>query len=71
MAAVIQQYQQAVENGMAPDVLADLVFQALTEDQFYIIPHLEFTPIVQARLEAIVDVRNPKPLAELMVSIQE
>jgi hypothetical protein len=65
MSATIQQYQQAVESGMPPDVLADYVFEAIKADQFYIIPHPEYMPIVKARMEAIVQARNPTPLSEL------
>ena len=66
MLAVMQQYQQAVENGMAPEVLSDHVFKAIKDDQFYIIPHLEYIPIFKARMDAIVQVSNPMPLAKLM-----
>jgi NAD(P)-dependent dehydrogenase (short-subunit alcohol dehydrogenase family) len=71
MVAVMQQYQLAIETGMSPDVLADQVFQAVKNNQFYILTHPEFIPIINARLEAIVRVSNPKPLVELMTSIQE
>jgi hypothetical protein len=66
MLAMMQQYQQAVENGMAPEVLAGHVFKAIKDDQFYIIPHPEYIPIFKARMGAIVHVRNPMPLAMLM-----
>ena len=69
--AMIQQLQQAVEHGMAPDVLADHVFQAVRKDQFYILPHPELIPMVKNRMKAIVQFRNPKPLAELGTSGEE
>ena len=64
MLAMIQQYQQSVETGMPPDELAGHAFKAIKDDQFYIIPHLEYMPIIKARMEAIVQVSNPRSLSE-------
>ena len=69
--AVLQQFQQAVETGMAPEVLADQVFQAVKNDQFYILTHPKYIPMVKARMEAIVQINNPKPLTELNTLIQD
>ena len=66
MEANMQAFQQAVENGMPPGIVADHVFQAIRENRFYILTHPEFMPLVQARLEAIAMGKNPPPLAELM-----
>jgi NAD(P)-dependent dehydrogenase (short-subunit alcohol dehydrogenase family) len=63
--AMMQQFQQSVETGMAPEVLADHVFKAIKDDQFYIIPNPEYIPIFKARMDAIVQVSNPMPLAML------
>lgn len=71
MEAVIREYQQAVETGMSPTMVADRVFLAIKRDQFYVLTHPEFTPLVQARMEAIVDGSNPQPLAQLMTLLEE
>jgi NAD(P)-dependent dehydrogenase (short-subunit alcohol dehydrogenase family) len=64
MKATLQEYQQAVETGMFPGDLAKQVFQAIHENRFYILTHPEFMPIVKARLEAIINGKNPPPLVE-------
>jgi NAD(P)-dependent dehydrogenase (short-subunit alcohol dehydrogenase family) len=66
MKATVQAFQQAVEQGMPPGKVADHVFRGIRENQFYILTHPEFTPLVKARLEAISTRMNPPPLAELM-----
>jgi NAD(P)-dependent dehydrogenase (short-subunit alcohol dehydrogenase family) len=60
--AVFEALCQECEAGMPPAELADHVFQAIRAGKFYVLPHEEFLPIVQARGEAIVQGRNPPPL---------
>ena len=69
--ATMQEFQQAVENGMSPDEIANQVFQAIHDNRFYILTHPEFLPIVKARLEAITREKNPLPLVELMTLLNE
>lgn len=70
MEAVMKEYQQAVETGMSPENVAECVFCAIRDEQFYILTHPEFTPIVKARMEAIIQGHNPLPLAELMAMLE-
>jgi hypothetical protein len=42
--------------------VADHVFQAIREDRFYILTHPEFTPLVEARMAAVVRGQNPADL---------
>jgi short-subunit dehydrogenase len=62
MMAAMEAYRQACEGGMSPDKVADCVFQAISENQFYILTHPEFTPMVEARMAAIVQGSNPMDL---------
>ena len=71
MEATLREFQEAVENGLSPDVVADTVFQAVHNNRFYILTHPEFTPIVEARLNAITMGMNPPPLAELTALLNE
>ena len=48
-----------MRNGMLPDTVAEHVFKALSNDQFYILTHPSRKPLMQARLEDIVQERNP------------
>lgn len=61
--AMRQFYRQGVENGMPPEQVADMVFSAIREKKFYILPNAEsFKPMTQTRMEDILQERNPSPL---------
>jgi hypothetical protein len=47
---------------MSPQQVADSVFAALRNDQFYILTHPEGKEAVRKRLEDILQERNPTPL---------
>ncbi len=66
MEKVMRGTQHAIETGMTPSTVADQVFQAIRHDQFYILTHPEFTPIVRARMETIAGGSDPQSLARLM-----
>ena len=61
--AFVAAIRQECEDGMPPAELADHVFQAMRAGKFYILPHEEFLPLVQARADAIVQGQNPPPLS--------
>ena len=44
---------------MSPQHLAERVFDAIRKEQFYILTHPEFIPVVQQRFESILEQRNP------------
>jgi NADP-dependent 3-hydroxy acid dehydrogenase YdfG len=71
MEAVIEEYQRAVETGMSPHKVAERVFQSIIDDQFYIVTHPEFMPIVKARMEAITQGHNPLSLEKLIAMLGE
>jgi NAD(P)-dependent dehydrogenase (short-subunit alcohol dehydrogenase family) len=60
--AAVESYRQACAAGMPPAELADHVFRAIRANKFYILPHEEFLPMVQARSQAIVSGQNPPDL---------
>jgi NAD(P)-dependent dehydrogenase (short-subunit alcohol dehydrogenase family) len=70
MLATVEEYRQACEAGMPPQEVADQVFQAIKDERLYILTHPEFTPIMQARMEAIVQGCNPLDLARLMALME-
>ncbi len=57
--AFFQMMQQWVETGMPPEKVADIVFQAIREEKFYILTHPEFKVAIEARNEDILQERNP------------
>ena len=66
IAAAQEEVRQACETGMSPDKVADCVFQAVQDEKFYILTHPEFTPLVEARMAALVRGQNPVDLRPLM-----
>jgi NAD(P)-dependent dehydrogenase (short-subunit alcohol dehydrogenase family) len=47
------------DRGMAPEQVADIVFDAIRDDRFYILPHDEYDPVIRARADAILTRQNP------------
>lgn len=51
--------RQAVHNAMSVDEIADRVFRAIQDGEFYIVPHPELTdPLVRGRMESLLDSRT-------------
>ena len=48
-----------VAQGIAPEQVADLVFEAVRSEKFYILTHPTWKPLVQKRVENIVNERGP------------
>jgi NAD(P)-dependent dehydrogenase (short-subunit alcohol dehydrogenase family) len=60
--ALLEYYRQAIDNGMLPQQVADIVFNAINEKKFYILPNVELAkPLIQTRMEDILQERNPTP----------
>jgi NAD(P)-dependent dehydrogenase (short-subunit alcohol dehydrogenase family) len=51
--------RQVLQAGMPPAQVADHVVTAIREERFYILPHPEFKPEIQRRMEDILQERNP------------
>jgi short-subunit dehydrogenase len=50
-----------VAKGMSPQQLADIVFEQIAAGKFWIITHPEFLkPMLEMRISAIMEERNPK-----------
>jgi NAD(P)-dependent dehydrogenase (short-subunit alcohol dehydrogenase family) len=50
-----------IASGIPPAEVANQVLDAIREERFYILTHPEMTPMVQHRMEDIVEGRNPAP----------
>ena len=59
-------FSRMVETGMPPATVAEMVFSAIKKEQFFIFTHPELTPLIQSRMEDIIQGRNPilPPLEE-------
>jgi NAD(P)-dependent dehydrogenase (short-subunit alcohol dehydrogenase family) len=54
-----QRLQGALQEGMAPETVAELVFEAVREERFYILTHPERNWQIRDRMEDILLGRNP------------
>lgn len=57
--AMVQFMRQAVEAGMPPHQVADIVFQAIRDEKFYILTHPELKEAIRVRMEDILQERHP------------
>jgi len=62
MVAAYEAQRKAIEAGMSPDQVADRTFQAIEDGRFYILTHPELTPLIEARMRAVVNGQNPVDL---------
>lgn len=51
--------RRAIERGITPAQAADCLFTALREDKFYIYTHPDAKPLIQTRMEDLLQERNP------------
>jgi NAD(P)-dependent dehydrogenase (short-subunit alcohol dehydrogenase family) len=51
--------RQLVETGLSPAQVADAVFDAIRDERFYILTHADWKPLVQKRMDDILQDRNP------------
>lgn len=50
---------KAVEHGIEPAKVAEIVFQAIRDERFYILTHPSFKPLVKVRMDDILEERAP------------
>jgi NAD(P)-dependent dehydrogenase (short-subunit alcohol dehydrogenase family) len=61
---MIEHARQLHRNGMSPQKNADIVFDAIKENKFYILTNAEqFKPTIKTRMEDILQERNPTIVA--------
>lgn len=48
-----------IEQGVSPESIADKVFAAIEEERFWILTHPDFDPAIRARMEGMMEGRNP------------
>ncbi len=61
--AAVKMNEQQVEEGMSPEEVADIVFGAIRENKFYILPNAEsYKPMIRTRMEDILQQRNPSAI---------
>jgi len=59
-----ERMDQAVKSGrLSADDMANAVFEAVAAQRFYVIPHRKINHAIELRMEDIMQLRNPTPLA--------
>lgn len=58
--AAFAAFQSVLERGMPPGRVADIVFDAIQNEQFYILTHPEWIEIVQLRTDKLLRTENPE-----------
>jgi NAD(P)-dependent dehydrogenase (short-subunit alcohol dehydrogenase family) len=57
--AVAQEMMQAVQTGLSTQQVAEMVFEAIRNEKFYILTHPDWKPLIQLRMENILQERSP------------
>jgi NAD(P)-dependent dehydrogenase (short-subunit alcohol dehydrogenase family) len=64
-------FKAALEASMPPRQVADVVFDAIKKEQFYILTHPEWTEVIQLRTDKLLRMENPQsPAATIMKLIK-
>ncbi len=57
--------RRAIDEGMQPAAVADLVLAAIRDDRFWVFPHVDFLEIAMERFHSIGEQRNPAPAEQM------
>jgi len=60
MQAGLDAFRAAVEAGVPPLQIADVVFDAIRKEQFYILPHPEWIELIKLRTDKLLRMENPQ-----------
>jgi NAD(P)-dependent dehydrogenase (short-subunit alcohol dehydrogenase family) len=67
MQAGLDTFKAMLDAGMPASQVADAVFDAIQKEQFYILPHPEWTEAIQLRTDKLLQLENPQnPIATIM-----
>lgn len=67
MQAGLNAFKAAIEAGVSPLQIADVIFEAIRKEQFYVLPDPEWIELIRMRTDNLLRLENPQsPLAMLM-----
>ena len=69
MQAGLAAFKAIIEAGMPPLQVADVVFDAINKEQFYILPHPEWTEVIQLRTDKLLRMENPQSPAATIAKL--
>jgi NAD(P)-dependent dehydrogenase (short-subunit alcohol dehydrogenase family) len=64
-------FRAVMEAGMPPLQVADVVFDAIKEERFYILPHPEWTEVIQLRTDKLLRMENPQSPAAAVAKLTD
>ena len=71
MQAGLAAFKAAIDASMPPTQVADVVFDSIKEEQFYILPHPEWTEVIRLQTDKLLRMENPQsPVATIMKLIK-
>lgn len=62
-------FKAALETSMPPLEVADVVFEAIKKEQFYILTHPEWIEVIQLRTDKLLRMENPQSPAATIAKI--
>jgi NAD(P)-dependent dehydrogenase (short-subunit alcohol dehydrogenase family) len=69
MQAGLAAFKAAIEASTPPLQVADVVFDAIQKEQFYILPHPEWTEVIQLRTDKLLRLENPQSATATITKI--
>ena len=69
MQAALAALKAAIEAGMPPIQVAEVVFDAIKKEQFYILPEPEWTEAIQLRTDNLLRMENPQSPAATIAKL--
>jgi NAD(P)-dependent dehydrogenase (short-subunit alcohol dehydrogenase family) len=69
MQAGLAMFRAAIEAAMPPRQVADVVFDAIQKEQFYILPHPEWIEAIQLRTDKLLRMENPQSPAATIAKL--
>jgi short-subunit dehydrogenase len=69
MQAGVAAFKAIMEAAMSPAKVADVVFHAIRNEKFYILPHPEWIEAVQLRTESLLRLENPQNPSALIAKL--
>ena len=62
-------FKAALATGMSPDQIADLVFDAIRKEQFYVLTDPAWTEVIQLRTDKLLRMENPQSPTATIVKL--
>ena len=69
MQAGVDAFKAIIQAGMPPLQVADVVFDAIRKEQFYILPHPEWTEVIRLRTDRLLRMENPQSPAAAVAKL--